>query len=117
MMDTICAIIDFLNEYKVLTIIVYILLNILLYGFKGIVGGIFPHKVKSELGDFWTFRRDAYRSERLTRIVQWRSFKGAPLPKEIREALLKEYGPSANKCLFKGHYKNVIKKEVNLSNN
>lgn len=101
----------FIHKWPVLSILATLLLNMLLYGgVRGGLGGYLPRKVRFGKDTFYTSRRDAYSSERLTRIIQWRFFGGGKLPKEQREKVLDEYGPSSRGCFFR-HYKNVNKNE------
>ena len=96
-------ILRFIVDKPFLTVMSYLALNLMVYGFKGMLGGFLPMKVKLSVGSFYTSRRNAYRSECLTRIVQWRFFGGAPLPPKVREEVLDKYGPAKGQ-----HYKSVI---------
>lgn len=99
---------NFLHDSPILSIISYIALNVIIYGFKGLLGGYFPTKITLSVGSFYTSRQNAYRSERLTRIVQWRFFNGSKLPQNVREEILEKYGPSKFGGRLKGHYKDIV---------
>ena len=99
---------DFVLQRPFLSAITYVVLNVLIYGFRGIFGGFLPEKVTLSACSFYTSRRNAFHSEKLTRIVQWRYFDGKNLPKEVRDAILQKYGPSKErKCMTLRHYKEV----------
>lgn len=106
-MDIDNSILNFILSRPFLTIVAYLAANVLIYGFSGIIGGFLPMKVKLSVGTFYTSRRNAYHSERLTRIVQWRFFGGADLPVNVRQEILSIYGPSKHYR----HYKNVVVNE------
>ena len=99
-------IIDYGFRRPVVWLVVYIVFNILIFGFSGLLGGFLPIRVKLSVGAFCTSVRNAFHSERLTRIVQWRYYEGENLPKEVREEILQKYGPS-NKRWPRIHYKKV----------
>ena len=102
------AFLDFCLQRPFMAAISYVVLNVLIYGFRGILGGFLPEKVTLSVGSFYTSRRNAFHSEKLTRIVQWRYFDGNNLPKEVRDEILQKYGPSnERKCMTLRHYKNV----------
>ena len=102
-------VIDILSSRFIMLIIGYVLVNICVMGFKGFYGGFLPIKVTLSVGSFYTSRRNAYNSERLTRIVQHRYCGGNPLPNKLREEVLALYGPSSQRKRPR-HYRNV---EVN----
>ena len=110
-MDIDNSILNFILSRPFLTIVAYLAFNVLVYGFSGIIGGFLPMKVKLSVGTFYTSRRNAYHSERLTRIVQWRFYNGENIPDDVRKEILKTYGPTSPK-----HYKNVVVNEEYKSN-
>lgn len=99
-------IVDLCLRRPVTAALIYVAFNVLIYGFSGLLGGFLPVRVKLSVGTFCTSKRNAFHSERLTRIVQWRYFDGKNLPKEVRDEILQKYGPSNRKWPQK-HYKKV----------
>ena len=104
---------DFLFHRPFMFFIGYALINVIVLGVGGFLGGFRPEKVILSVGTFYTSRRNAYNSERLTRIVQWRYCDGKPLPDALREEVLALYGPSSKRK--PKHYKNVKKNDVQSS--
>ena len=102
------TVVDFILQRPFLSAISYIVFNVLVYGIGGFLGGFRPKKVTLSVGSFYTSKRNAFHSEKLTRIVQWRYFDGNNLPKEVRDEILQEYGPSKEStCETLRHYKEV----------
>ena len=103
------AILNFILDKPFLSVVGYLAFNLLVLGVNGIFGGFLPTKVNvtvnGEKHTFCTSRRNAYHSERLTRIVQWRYCDGKNLSNEDRNAILDEFGPS--KKGWMKHYKKV----------
>lgn len=95
---------DFLLNRPVMFIFGYAVMNLCILGFKGF-WGFLPIRVDLSVGSFVTSKRNAYNSERLTRIVQWKFFGGNNLPNEVREEVLAKFGPSAIEK--PRHYKEV----------
>lgn len=103
------ALLNFILDSPLLSVVGYVAFNILVFGINGLWGGFLPLrvtvKVNGKMHTFCTSRRNAYHSERLTRIVQWRCCDGDNLSHEDRNAILDEFGPS-KKGVMK-HYKKV----------
>ena len=104
---------DFLLRRPIMFAFGYALVNICILGFSGFMGGFWPKKITLSVGSFYTSRRNAYNSERLTRIVQWRYCDGKPLSKPLREEVLAKFGPSSERK--PKHYRNVKKNNVKPS--
>lgn len=101
---------DFLLRRPFMFFVGYVLINVIVLGIRGFLGGFRPKKVELSVGTFYTSRRNAYNSERLTRIVQWRYCDGKPLPDSLREEVLLLFGPSSDRK--PKHYREIQKNEV-----
>lgn len=103
------ALLNFILDKPVLSVVGYVAFNILVMGVNGLFGGFLPTRVTVKVNGvthtFCTSRRNAFHSERLTRIVQWRYCDGKNLSQADRMAILKEFGPSGKGALK--HYKKV----------